>query len=70
MAWDPDDELSTGPLDPQERRITRRVLRWFERRIHWHNLVRLWGVWLIGLPTAMLTVWTIIHMLTGPGTPK
>lgn len=70
MAWDPDNELSTAPLDPPERRTTRRVLRWFERRAHRLNLVQLWSVWLIGLPTAMLAVWTIIHVLMWPVVQK
>lgn len=70
MAWNPDDELSTAPLAPPERRTTRRVLRWFERRAHRLNLIQLWSVWLVGLPTAMLAVWTIIHVLMWPGVQK
>jgi hypothetical protein len=61
MAWDPIENLSTAPLKPDERRDTRRVLKWFEHRVFLKASAGLWAKWLIALPTSMLAVWALVQ---------
>jgi len=61
MAWDPEKELSAAPLTPPERRETRRVLKWYERRAFLRASIRVWAGWLVSLPVAMLALWGLIQ---------
>jgi hypothetical protein len=57
MAWNPEENLSNAPLQPSERKDVRRVLKWYERRVFFQASLRVWGLWLLGLPTCMLALW-------------
>jgi hypothetical protein len=61
FQWDPDNDLSKEPLDPRESQQTRRVLKWYERRVVFWASIRVWGAWVLGLPTALLAVYTIVQ---------
>ena len=61
MAWNPDQDLSTAPLAPGERRDVRRVLKWYERRVFFQASIRVWLLWLAGLPTFMLAAWELLQ---------
>lgn len=61
MPWTPDQDLSTGPLAPGERRDVRRVLKWYERKVFFQASIRVWALWLAGLPTFMLAAWELLQ---------
>lgn len=65
MAWNPDDSIPDSPFTKPERRDVRRVLRWYERREFLRSGLKWWGIWVIGLPTAMVGVWQIVQLLIG-----
>lgn len=67
MAWNPDDDLPSGPLAPHERQQARRVLRWYERRVFLRAFVALWAKWLIMVPTAMMAAWGLLQALWHSG---
>ena len=63
MTWDPDQDISDGPLLKPERRDVRRVLRWYERRVFLRATMASWAKWIIGLPFAMLSLWQLAQLL-------
>jgi hypothetical protein len=64
MAWERDESrLSSAPLSPAEREQTRRVLRWYEHRVFLRASVGLWAKWLVGLPTGLLALWSLVQLL-------
>jgi len=62
MTWDPDANLPSGPLTPPERQQTRRVIKWYERRVFFRASLRVWAMWLAGLPTAMLALYGLVQV--------
>jgi hypothetical protein len=64
-AWNPDHDIPDGPLTKPERRDTRRVLYWYERRAFFQAATGAWAKWIVGLPVAMLAFWQVIQLLAG-----
>lgn len=63
MAWHPDESLSSGPLTPGERKDTRRVLKWYERKVFFRASAGVWFKWLTLLPTFLLAAWSLVQLL-------
>jgi hypothetical protein len=64
MAWDPDQSIPDSPLTKPERRDTRRVLKWYERREFIRQAAASWAKWLIGMPFAMLSLWQLVQLIS------
>lgn len=67
MKWEDGSPLSSAPLTPPEREQTRRVLRWYDRRMFFRASASLWARWLVGLPTGLLALWTLAQLLIHGG---
>ena len=65
MAWNPDHDIPDGPLTKPERRDTRRVLHWYERREFGRSALKSWAMWLVTVPMAMLGMWQIFQIVAG-----
>jgi hypothetical protein len=69
VAWNPEENLSSGPLAPDERRDVRRVLRWYERKIFFQASAKVWAMWLFGLPPFLLGLWEFVADVIMKKTP-